>query len=125
MSQDALRRILGLCGVPAKLNNLISERYSGTESAVRCGDTISDLFPVITGVRQGCVLAPTLFSSFLDWILGRMSERSSYGASFGNVKISDLDFTDDAVIFAATLDILLGALEVLNEESEPLGFQVS
>ena len=42
-----------------------------------------------------------------------------------NVKISDLDFADDAVIFAETLDILLGALKVLNEESEPLGLQVS
>ena len=31
-----------------------------------------------------------------------MSERSSCGASFGNVKISDLDFVDDAVIFAET-----------------------
>ena len=29
------------------------------------------------------------------------------------------------VIFAETLDILLGALEVLNEESEPLGLWVS
>ena len=47
-----------------------------------------------------------------------MSERSSHGVSFGNVKISDLDFADDAVIFAKTLDILLGALEVLNEETE-------
>ena len=54
-----------------------------------------------------------------------MSERSSCGASFGNVKISDLDFADDAVIFAETLDILLGVLEVLNEESEPLAFRVS
>ena len=53
-----------------------------------------------------------------------MSERSSCGASFGNVKISDLDFADDAVIFAETLDILLGALEALNEESEPLGLRV-
>ena len=35
------------------------------------------------------------------------------------------DFADDAVIFAETLDILLGALEVLNEESEPLGLWVS
>ena len=42
-----------------------------------------------------------------------------------DVKISDLDFADDAVIFAETLDILLEALEVLNEESEPLGLQVS
>ena len=32
----------------------------------------------------------------------------SYSASFGNVQISDLDFTDDAVIFEETLDILLG-----------------
>jgi len=54
-----------------------------------------------------------------------MSKRSSCGASFGNVKISDLNFADDAVIFAETLNILLGALKVLNEESEPLGLLVS
>ena len=54
-----------------------------------------------------------------------MLERLSCGASFRNVKICDLDFADDAVIFAETLDILLGALEVLNEESEPLGLRVS
>ena len=52
-----------------------------------------------------------------------MAERSSYGASFGNV--SDLHFTDDAVIFADTLDILLGALDVLNDESVLLGLRVS
>ena len=102
----------------------MSEFYSGTESAVRC-DTISDLFPVVTGVFQGCVQATTLFRTCMDWILGSMSERSSYGASFRNVEISDLDFTDDAVIFAETIDILLGAFEVLNEESELLAFPVS
>ena len=58
VNQDALWRILGLRGVPPKLINLMSELYSGTESAVRCGDSISDLFPVVTGVCQGCGLAP-------------------------------------------------------------------
>ena len=57
--------------------------------------------------------------------MSRMSERSICGESFGKVKISDLDFADDAVIFAEILDILLGALEVLNEEAEPLGLWVS
>jgi len=33
VNQDAFWRILGLRGVPPKLINLISERYSGTESA--------------------------------------------------------------------------------------------
>ena len=68
---------------------------------------------------------PHTFNTCVDWILGRISERSSCGASFRNVKISDFGFTDDAVIFAETLDILLGALEVLNEEWEPLGLWVS
>ena len=48
---DALWRILGIRGVPPKLIDLMSALYSGTESAVRCGDAISDLFPVVTGVR--------------------------------------------------------------------------
>ena len=125
MNRDALWRILGLHRVPSKLINVMSELYSGAESAVRRGDTISDLFPVVTVVCQGCVLAPTLFSTCMDWILGRMSKRSSCGTLFGNVKISDLDFTDDAVIFAETLDVLWGALEVLNKESEPLGLWVT
>jgi len=58
--------ILGLRGVPPKLINLISELHSVTESALRCGDSISDLFPVVTGVHSGCVLAPTLFSACMD-----------------------------------------------------------
>ena len=63
VNRDALWRILGLRGVPQKLIDLMSELNSGTESAVRCGGTISDLFPVVTGVHQECVLAPTLFST--------------------------------------------------------------
>ena len=42
----------------------------------------------------------------------------------GMSRSSDLDFADEAVIFAETLDILLGALKVLNEKSEPLGLRV-
>ena len=125
VNRDFLWRILGLRGVPPKLIDLMSELYSGTESAARCGDTISDLFLVDTGVHQWCALCAILFSTCADWILGRMSERSSCGTLFGNIKISDLDFVDETIIFAETLDILLGPLEVLNEELEPLGLWVS
>ena len=54
VNRDALWRILGLRGVPPKLIILMPELYSGTESSVRCGDTISNLFPVVTGACQGC-----------------------------------------------------------------------
>ena len=35
-----------------------------------------------------------------------------------------LTLISQMIIFVETLDILLGALEVLNEESEPLGLRV-
>ena len=82
-------------------------------------------FQLLLEFIRGCVQAATLFSACMDWILRRMSERSSCDVSFWNVKISDLDFTDDVVIFAEILDILLGALKVLNEELKPLGLWVS
>ena len=39
------------------------------------GGSISDVFPVVAGVCEGCVLAPTLFNACMDWILGKMTER--------------------------------------------------
>ena len=92
---------------------------------MKCGGTVTDFFPVQTGVRQGCVLAPSLFSACMDWIMGRVVGRTSCGVSFGDVRITDLDFADDAVILAETIETLTEALETLSEESEPLGLRVS
>ena len=61
MNRIALWRIVGVRGVPQKLIDLMSELYSGTKSAVRCVDTISDLFPVVTGVRQEVYTGPHTF----------------------------------------------------------------
>ena len=125
VSRDALWRLLELRGIPTQLVHLISALYSGTESVVKYGGTTSDSFPVSTGVRQGCVLAPSLFSICMDWIMDRVVDRTDCGVSFGEVRVTDLDFADDAVIFAETLDVLTEALETLSEEAEPLGLRVS
>ena len=123
--RDALWKLLELRGIPPRLVQLITSLYSDTESAVKCGGSTSDFFPVHTGVRQGCVLAPSLFSACMDWIMGQVTERTSCGASFGELQVTDLDFADDAVILAETVEALTEALEALSEESEPLGLRVS
>ena len=69
-------------------------------------------------------MVPILFNNCMDWILWWMAERSSCGALLGNVKISDLDFADDAVIFVETLDTLIATLQAVNEESEAQGLWV-
>ena len=49
------------------------------------------------------MLAPLLFSIYLDWVLGRVVEESHCGASVGNTEITNLVFADDAAIFAESL----------------------
>ena len=91
VSRDGLWSILGFRGIPPKIVQLISHLYTGTESAVKCGGSISSFFPVDSGVRQGCVLAPTLFSVSMDWIMERVVDGSGCSASFGNVQVTILD----------------------------------
>ena len=64
---------------------------------------MSSFFHVNTGVRRGYVLAPSLFNTCMDWVLGRVVEQIHYGASVGNTKITDLVFADDAAIFVESL----------------------
>ncbi|MEL6802745.1 MAG: reverse transcriptase domain-containing protein, partial [Bacteroidota bacterium] len=61
--REALWDLLRLRGIPARIIDLLTGLYSGTESAVKCGGGASGFFPVNTGVRQGCVLAPSLFNT--------------------------------------------------------------
>ena len=86
---------------------------------------MSSFFPVNTGVRQSCVLAPSLFNTCMDWVLGRVVEQSHCGASVGNTKITDLVFADDTAIFAESLEVLVMALKALYEEVKPLRLKVS
>ena len=43
--------------------------HTGMMVNVRNGGEVSDTFAITNGVKQGCVLAPTLFSIFLSAML--------------------------------------------------------
>ncbi|KAG0711755.1 hypothetical protein GWK47_019963 [Chionoecetes opilio] len=61
----------------------------------------------------------------MDWVLGKVVDQCDCGASLGNTKITDLVVTDDSVIFAESLEVLLMALKALHEEVKSLGLEVS
>ena len=123
--RETLWGLLRFRGIPEELLRLIRALYSGTESAVRHSGETSEYFLVTEGVRQGCVLAPSLFGVCMDWIMGRTVDQGFRGASFGEVGFTDLDFADDAVIFAETMRDLVLFLEALAREAECLGLHVS
>ena len=67
-------------------------------------------------MREGCVLALTLFNTYIDWVMGETVGKTDCGISLGEATITDLDFGDDIVIFAETLEALMGTLDTLSTE---------
>ena len=48
---------------------MVEALHTGMMANVGDGDEVSESFSVTNGVKQGCVLAPTLFSIFLTAML--------------------------------------------------------
>ena len=120
----SLWNILKTLGVPMKLTSLFQKLYANAESCVRVQGKDSNWFSINSGVRQGCVAAPDLFNSVIDYLMARVIERIP-GVSFGNFHLADLEYADDTLILATTTEQLREALVIYQEEANKLGLKVS
>ena len=80
------------------INNLIQvieNLYNKATSAVYLNGDIGDWFRTTVGVRQGCLLSPTLFNIFLERIMTDALEDHQGTVSIGGRTITNLRFADD------------------------------
>ena len=69
VSRKGLLEILKKIGCPPRLLKIIASFHENTRNSVRFKGATSEAFPVGSGVKQGCVLAPTLFGIFFSLLL--------------------------------------------------------
>ena len=67
--RHSMWRILRHYGIPDKIVRVIRALYENFECRVAHKNKLSDNFQVKSGVRQGCILSPILFSLAIDWIM--------------------------------------------------------
>jgi len=116
LSRPALTRL----GIPDKIVRLFTVLYDNSVSCVRTGGTRSLWFKIKAGVRQGCVLAPDLFATGMDWLLERIVESCSTGVAFGQSSFTHLDFVDNVSLLAELLELLVPILETMASEAASL-----
>jgi len=71
VSRKGLWQILERLGCPPKFLSMVMQLHEDQRGQVRNSNDLSEPFPILNGVKQGCVLAPTLFTIFFSMMLQR------------------------------------------------------
>ena len=104
---------------------LIQELYDNATSAVLYNGKIGDWFRTTVGVRQGCLLSPTLFNIFLERIMADALEDHDGTVSIGGRPITNLRFADDIDAIAGSERELKDLVEKLDTASNSYGMEIS
>ena len=143
VNRDALWSVLQeRYHLPPKLVHIVKALHQETQGAVRAYGRVSEEFLIRNGVRQGDVLAPTLFNLFFDAVICMaMQKHPEHGLTVlyhpeaelvGSRKqmncqtvISDLEYADDMCLISDSMDKLEEMLVELDESCNEMGLTIS
>ncbi|KAK2193963.1 hypothetical protein NP493_4g09017 [Ridgeia piscesae] len=111
--------------INANLIRMIQNLYDKATSAVYLNNSIGDWFGTTVGVRQGCVLSPTLFNIFLERIMTDALNDHEGTVSIGGRKITYLHYADGIDGLAGREEELADLVERIDKTSTAFGMPIN
>ena len=104
----------------------ISIPMSGQEATVRTGHGTTDWFQIGKAVRQGCILSPSLFNLYAEYILRNAGlEETQAGIKIAGININNLRYADDTTLMAESQEELKSFLMKVKKENEKVGLKLN
>jgi len=145
VSRKGLFQLLKKIGCPPKLLMLITSFHEDMQGIVQYDGSTSKPFPIKSGVKQGCVLAPTLFGIFFSMLLTHAFSSSEDGiyihtrsdgklfnlarlrakTKVRSVLIRDMLFADDAALTAQSEEALQRLITSFSSACSDFGLTIS
>ena len=126
VDREVLWKLLRHYGIPDKYITLIQKTYEKCTCRVIHNGVLSELFEMLTGVRQGCLLSPFLFLLVIDWIMRRTTEKHQDGIQWTlTTRLEDLDFADDIALLSHNRRSMQSKLTRLAKISMQTGLRIS
>ena len=101
--------------ISVNLVGTIEQLYDNATRAVQMNGSIGEWFRATVGIRQGCLLSPTLYNIFLERIMSDAQEEHDGKVSIGGRNITNLRFADDIDAVAEEEQELETLLESLDK----------
>jgi len=105
---------------------LFKALYDNSSCCVKTSTGYTEFFEIVSGVRQGCILSPFLFTIVIDFIIRKAVDPSRLGIGWKNDKLlTDLDFADDTARVAEDDHVCQEITTNLADHSAKFGLHVS
>ena len=122
VDHNKLWKILKEMGIPDHLTCLLRNEYAGQEATVRTGHGTTDWFQIGKGVHQGCILSPSLFNFYAEYIMRNTGlEEGEAGIKIARRNINNLRYANDTTLMAESEEELKNLLMKVKKESETVG----
>ena len=110
-------KILKEMGIPDHLTGLLRNMYTGQEATVRTAHGTTDWFQIRKGVHQGCILSPSLFNLYAEYIMRNSGlDEAKAGIKIPGRNINNLRYADDTTLMAESEEELKSGLMKVKEE---------
>ena len=124
LNRRALWKILEYYGIPEKFIAIIKQLYEDYAVKIEHGGALSEPVPITSGVRQGCIISPTLFLIALDWVMRRIPQRLGIPWKVFD-HLEDLDFADDICLLSNTKEQMQRKVEALEQIGKIVGLKIN
>ena len=103
------------------LTCLLRNLCAGQEATVRTGHGTTDWFQIGNGVCQGCILSPSLFNFYAEYIMRNAGLEAAQAAiKISGRNINNLRYADDTTLMAESEEELKSLLMKVREEWKKL-----
>ena len=101
--------------------------YSIIKACVRCGSSCTEYLDCLQGLKQGCLLSPTLFSLLINELAHDMTSSGRHVVQFStnDIEICIMLFADDIILMSASIAGLQNQLNVLHDSTQRLYLNVN
>ena len=100
--------------------------YTYVHITFRTGHGTTDWFQIGQGVRQGCMLSPSLFNLYAEYIMRNIGlDKAQAGIRIAGRNINHLRYADDTTLMAESEEELKSLLRKVKEESEKVGLKLN
>ena len=127
INSSVLWNVLRKTGVGGKLLTMLQIMYARLRSGVRCPNNLTEFFDCPSGVRQGCVLSPTLFSFRINELALEMAQNGMHGVQLipDAIQVLLMLFADDVFLTSYCVRRLQKEMDVLKEFADNLYMTVN